>query len=135
MNILQALFSHLNASTNITVYSSNRIYPLIAPQQSKMPYITFNQISNVPVHAMGNDAPLTEYRIQISSWSSSFSNLIALSTAIKGSIRDLSGTFGTSNFIVQRIFFDAEYDFPEFDIESKRIDFHRSQDYICWTTN
>jgi|SRR3972149_7085595 len=134
MNILQAINSKLRSSTAIVSLSSNRIYPMIAYDGIKKPYITFHQISNAPVHAMETDADINSYRIQVSSWTTSFSGLIALSTQIKAALRDFSGTLGTSNFIAQRIFFDSESDFPEYNSEMNTITYHRSQDFIVWTT-
>lgn len=134
MNILQAINSKLRSSTAIVSLSSNRIYPMIAYDSIKKPYITFHQISNTPIHAMETDADINSYRIQVSSWTTSFSGLIALSTQIKTSLRDFSGTLGTSNFVVQRIFFDSESDFPEYNSEMHTITYHRSQDFIVWTT-
>lgn len=134
MDIFQALYSHIASSTSITSLSSNRIYPMIAPINSSMPYVTLHQISNVPTHVMVNDANIHMYRIQISSWTSSFSGVVSLSTAIKGVLRDLSGTLGSSNFVVQRIFFDTEFDFPEINPETNKIVYQRTQDYLIWTT-
>lgn len=135
MNILEAIYSEIITTTAITSLSSNRVYPLIAPSSIKTPYITYNQISDIPVHAMGQDAPLEYYRIQISTWTTSFSQLVSISTQIKNVFRDLTGTMGSSNFNVQRSFFDASYDFPQYDNNKKAIVYHRAQDFIIWTTN
>lgn len=134
MNILQALYTQLKSSTSITSLSSNRIFPMIASRNKQKPYITYHQISCVPVHAMVNDANINSYRLQISNWTTSFTSVISLSTAVKGVMRDLKGTMGTSNFVIQRSFFEGEYDFPEYNSETNEIIFHRSQDYVIWTT-
>ena len=134
MNAIQALYTHLNASSGITSLSSNRIYPGFAPQNITMPYITYNHISTVPVHAMVNDAPLHEYRFQISVWTSAYNDTINLSTQVKSALRDLSGTLGTSSFIVQRVFFDSEFNIAEQDYELNTVVYHKAQDFIVWTT-
>ncbi|MFB5622535.1 MAG: DUF3168 domain-containing protein [Nitrosarchaeum sp.] len=134
MDIFTALHSHITASSNVTSLSSNRVYPMVAPINAKKPYVTLHQISNVPTHAMVNDANIHMYRMQISSWTSAFTQIVSLSTAIKDKLRDVSGTIGSSNFVVQRIFFDTEYDFPEINPETNKIVYQRAQDYLIWTT-
>lgn len=134
MDIFQALYSHITSSTSITSLSSNRAFPMVAPINASMPYLTIHQISNVPAHTMVNDPEIHRYRIQISSWTTSFSQVVELSTAVKSTLRDLSGTLGSSNFVVQRIFFDTEFDFPEINPETNKIIYQRAQDYLIWTT-
>ena len=134
MNVFEALFSALSNSTSVTAFSSQRIFPIVAPESAKTPFVTIHQISNIPFHAMESDADISEYRIQISSWTTDFSGVVSLSTAIKGVLRDYSGILGSSNFRVQRIFLDSEYDFPEINLETNKINYHRAQDYLVWTT-
>lgn len=134
MNVLQALYSQIKSTTAITSLSSNKIYPIVAPVNAVKPYIIYQQISNNPVHTMENDADLHSVRVQVSTWSTSFSQLVGISTQIKATLRDFSGTLGTSNFVVQRIFYDSEFDFPEYDSELDTITYHRSQDFIIWTS-
>jgi hypothetical protein len=134
MNVAQALHTELKASTNITALSSNRIRPLAAKQGDRMPYVVYQQVSHIPEHAMVADPKINRRRFQISVRSTSYSVVIALSTAIRAALRDKQGTLGTSNFKVQRIFFDAEYDYPEIDPETEKFIFHRAQDFIIWST-
>lgn len=134
MDLLFALVSQIKNTAAITTYTSNRIYPLYAPQRARTPYIIYRQVSNVPIHTMTNDPKIKSYRIQLSMRSTSFTTVCGLSTQVKTALRDKTGTLGTSNFTVQRIFFDNEYDFPDLDPETERVLCHRAQDYIVWTT-
>ena len=134
MDLPSALQTELSASTVITALTSNRIFPMFAPQSKKKPYVTYREISNIPQRAMVNDAPITMSRYQISIRSTSYSDLVSLSTAVKSTLRDKTGTLGTSNFNVQRIFFDGQFEFPEVNPETEKIIYHRAQDYIIWTT-
>lgn len=134
MDVSEALHTEIKATTGITSLSSNRIYPMTAQQAAKMPFIVYQQISNVPVHAFKGDPKITMYRFQISTRSTSYTGTLAVSTQIKTALRDKTGTLGTSNFTVQRIFFDSEYDLPEIDPKTKNFVYHRCQDYLIWTT-
>jgi len=134
MNVAEALASELLAAGGITALSSQRIYPMTVSQTMKMPFILYQQISNVPVHAFIGDPKIRMYRFQLSIRSTSYSATVALSTQIKNTLRDKTGTLGTSNFTVQRIFFDGEYDLPESDPQTRDFIFHRAQDYLIWTT-
>ena len=135
MNISQAVYSHLKSVGAITSLSSNRIYPLVAPQNSLYPHIIYHQISNPPpVHTMIADPKISRYRFQISSWATNYSGVIALSTQVKTAFRDKTGTIGSSNFNVQRIFFDNETDIPDINPATKNVIFHRALDFIIWST-
>jgi len=134
MNLSQAIYSGLKTTTGITSLTSNRIYPLVAPQGVVKPYITYQQISNVPEHAMGTDPKIRSARIQVSAWATSYSGVLAVSTQIKTALRDKQGILGSSIFNVQRIFYDDENDFVDVDPESKKITYYRAQDFIVWTT-
>lgn len=107
---------------------------MVAPSSVSKPYIIYQQISKTPVHAMEDDADLHAIRIQISTRTTSFSQLISISTQIKTAFRDLSGTLGASSFNVQRIFYDSEFDFADHNPELDTISYHRAQDFIIWTT-
>lgn len=134
MNLEQALVSQLNISTSITSYTSNRIYPLDIPQGKTMPNIVYIPISDIPTVTNVEDAKISNVRFQISIRSTSYSQLRTLSTAIKNVLRDRKGSLGSSDFIVQRIFYDGEITFSEVNPENKQVNFHRSQEYIIWTT-
>lgn len=134
MDVEQALFTHLRATTAVTSLTSDRIYPLVAEQGVSLPYITYQLISNPSHHAMIADPPIKSPRYQISSFSTSRNGMIAVSTQIKSTLRDKKGTLGTSNFVVQRIFLDSEHDLPEIDPQTERIIHRRVQDFIIWTT-
>lgn len=134
MNIYQAVASQLKTSTTITAYTSGKVYPLVVPQGVRLPYITYRQVSNVVEHAMIRDPKISMRRFQISVWSTGFSQSVNISTAIKAVLRDKTGTLGSSNFNVQRIFFDDENDFPELSENTNVITYHRASDYLIWTT-
>jgi hypothetical protein len=107
---------------------------MFVPEDAAMPYIVYQPISTVPVSAMVNDAKLHSYRFQISVWTSSFNDTVNLSTNIKSTLRDLSGILGTSSFVVQRIFFDSEWNVAERDYELNEVAYHKAQDFIIWTS-
>lgn len=134
MDVSQAIYSQLKATAGVTALSSYRIYPMASPQGALFPHVIYQQISNTPVHAMIADPKIRRYRFQLSCWATSFTGVVALSTQVKSALRDKTGVIGTSNFNVQRIFFDNEYDLTDVNPETEKIIFHRAQDYLVWTT-
>jgi len=106
---------------------------MVAPQGKALPYVTYQQISETPTHAMGADPSLKWSRYQISYWSSAGPQVRRLANAGKDVLRDFSGSLGGS-VAVQRIFYDNEVTLPEIDSENKKATYHIAQDYLIWYT-
>jgi len=127
----QAIYNHLKASSDVTNIISTKIYPSVLPQGGSLPACTYSQISGVRIHAMGQDPGLTHPRYQISSWSTSYSQVHSLAEKVRQSLQDYSGTTG-GGVNIQRIFFDQETELPEVDQDSRLVTYQIAQEYIIW---
>ena len=133
MTLEEALYKQLTTATLTTKLGSTAIYPMVAPQSRGLPYVTYQQISDNPIHAMTADPSLRWTRYQVSYWSSSIKQGRTLANAGRNVLRDFSGSLGNS-VAVQRIFYDNEVMLPEIDPETKKPTFQIAQDYLIWHT-
>jgi len=133
MDAEESLRYKLINTSAITAYTSNRVYPLSAPQAARLPHVTYSLVADVPHHAMQADCTLREAQVQVSSWSTAYSQVKGLSKAVKTALRDFTGTI-SSGITVQRIFYDGAMDVMEIDPETKAKTYHIPQDFIVWYT-
>jgi len=131
MELGEALYKQLSTATLTTALGSTAIYPLIAPQGKALPYVLYQGISEIRMHAMGSDPGLQWCRYQISYFSSSYKQMKALADKGRTVLQDFSGDLGGS-VAVQRIFFDNEVDLSSVDEMTKKVVFHTAQDYLIW---
>jgi len=133
MNLEEALYKQLSTATLTTQLGSTAIYPMIAPQGKALPYVTYQQISEIPTHAMHKDPSVKWTRYQLSYWSSSVKQARSLANAGRNILRDFSGSLG-GGVNVQRIFYDNEVHLPEIDSQTKKITYQIAQDFLIWYT-
>ncbi len=135
MLLHEALYNQLSTATLTTKLGSTAIYPIIIPQGVDLPAVTYQEISETPIHAMGADPDLMYPRFEISSWSSSYTQVKIIADAVKSVLQDFGSTkLGgvTAGVEVQRIFFENETDFLDVDRETGTMTYHVAQEYIIW---
>jgi len=136
----QAMYGHLSGTTAVTALTSNRIYPLIAPQGASLPFVVYQQISNPGIHAMISDPAIRSPRFQVASFAETYSGVRAVAEQVKSALQDyrtaVDGLFGdnTSGVDVQRVFFENEIDLSDIDPDTMAATYHIVQDYIIWAT-
>ena len=52
--------------------AQSRVYPLLLPQSPTFPAVTYQQISALPMHAMGKDGSVVRVRVQVNSWGKTY---------------------------------------------------------------
>lgn len=63
------LYEHLRTDSGIAAVVGSRIYPVILPQNSTKPAITYQEITGIPqTDLSGDDGDLQEIRLQIDCW-------------------------------------------------------------------
>ena len=117
--IEDAMYAHLSTVASLTTLVSNRIYPIMMPQDPTLPAITYQRISNNPQWAMGGACGLDNPRMQIDCWTTSFAASKALGDALRKAMA-MPGTFNAIQLNDQDIY--------EVDTEIYRV----SMDYSCW---
>jgi len=135
MEIGEALYAHLAATTALSALIGTKIYPVSGPQNVDLPMVTYQMISGIRIHASISDPGLTRPRFQISSWSTSYSICKAVATQVRIALQDYSGNMGStiSTVPVQRIFHDNEIDLQ--DTSDGRVTYQNAQDFIIWHTS
>ena len=129
---LRVRLTNTAAVTNIV--SSSKISPIVLPQGVDLPGITYQKISDVPIHAMGNDIDLRAPLYQVSCWSTSYSQALSIAKAVKGVMQDFTGTLATSGVDIQRAFLEGEVEMVDYDDVIKRTSYHIAQTYRLWGT-
>lgn len=92
------LLAYLTANSGIAALVSNRVHWAVAPQGSTMPFIVLNQISGAPDYIYQGESGLSEYRIQIDAYATSYLSAKTLTTIIKTALSGLRFTQGTTLF-------------------------------------
>lgn len=63
------LVAHLRADSGIAAVVGDRIYPVVLPQNSAKPAITYQEITGIPqTDLSGDDGDLMEIRVQVDCW-------------------------------------------------------------------
>lgn len=125
----EAIYGKLTNTVAVTTLCSTRVYPNMIPQNAKLPAIGYWKVYDVTVHAMGRDPSVMETGFQLDIFSTSLSQLLALSAAARNTLRDYSGSTWCP---IQRIFFEGQTENAEIDPESKLITHRAIQEYTIW---
>lgn len=123
-----------NTAGITSLVSSSKICPMMLPQGESLPGITYQRITDIPMHAMANDVLLRNPLYQVSSWSTSYSQALSISKQIKIALQDFTGTLATNGVTVQRIFLENEIEYPDYDDITKKTSYHIAQTYRIWGT-
>lgn len=105
------IYNRLSNYGGLTALIGIRIYPLMIPQEQSLPSVTYFIVSNIPEHAMGNDADIVTVRLQVSSWSTSYKMAKAVAAQVKAAL----SRYRSSPIL--DIFLDNEMDQFESDVE------------------
>jgi len=116
MSISESLFTYLKTVTGVTDLVNYRIYPMLLPQKCKLPAITYEQITELPEHAMGVDSTINHDIFRFHCWAETYDSVRDLSDALITALRDKTGAVG--NDTVQRFFFQDRYDIYESETET-----------------
>lgn len=76
----------LKNTATIKALVNERVYPLVAPQNVVKPYITYRVITGLKLQCMGGQIYQGDYRMQIDCFSLTYSNVKAISKAVKNAL-------------------------------------------------
>jgi len=76
----------LKNTATIKALINERVYPLVAPQNVPKPYITYRVITGLKLQCMGGQIYQGDYRMQIDCFSLTYSNVKAMSEAVKNAL-------------------------------------------------
>ena len=65
-------YTALSTHAGLVALVSTRIYPLMLPQDCPLPAVTYQLISDVPTVNLDGDADLSNARVQVDVWATSY---------------------------------------------------------------
>lgn len=71
MTIEADLYTRLTGHAGLSALVSTRVYPLLAPQDATLPYVTYQRISAPVLHTFARGAPATQARFQFDAYAAS----------------------------------------------------------------
>lgn len=116
------IFTLLSADANVEALVNTRIFPVVMPQGSVLPAITYHETANSPVNTLAGKTGLENPTFAINSWATSHKTANTLSKAVS------SAMDGVRTFRALLINEIDVYD-PEIDV------FAKAQTYSCWNQN
>lgn len=115
----EALRSIIVADSATNALISGRFYPMIAPQGAASPFITYQKIDTIPVHALGTTSKAEGARFQLDCWAKTVPIVKDLANKLKAAIDGVITTaLGVQIFGIVLL---NEIDFYEEDSELYRI--------------
>ena len=81
----------LVSNAAITALIASRIYPLILPQGSPFPAVTYNIVSNNPLHCKNGAASQDEIRLSLNIWSRKYEEAEAIAEASRNALDNYAG--------------------------------------------
>ena len=104
MTIEEAIYSYLSGEAGITTIVGNRIYPMILPQDTDYPALTYFRVSG-PEH---HDKDVAFPRIQISCWAEKYEEARTLAGEVKAAFQRLKGPMGDPGVaVIQGVFLNV----------------------------
>jgi hypothetical protein len=106
--------------------AGNRINPLLAPEGTPNPRITFQQISATKLHAMGQDGSVTRVRVQVNCFGDTYGQATTLAAEVQARLSRYRGV--AAGITVLDMLLDTELDGYELETAQRRV----IQDYTLF---
>lgn len=125
----EAIYGKLSNTRAVTTICSTRIFPGYVDFNVKLPAVSYAQSYDPREHSMGKDPNVGSPHFQLDIYSTSYSQTMRLSNAVKNALRDYSGsTWGN----IQHIYYEGYMEMVEQDPETRLVTHRVIQDYIVW---
>ncbi len=130
MMLAESLRDYLIADSGLSALVSERVHPVLLPQNSTLPAVTYQLISQDPLHTLDGPVNLNRPRVQFDVWADTYLEMEAVNDALRNALDGFTGGIGGSppSLIVQGAFLVTERDL----FESEPELFRRSADYFIW---
>lgn len=128
MKAINAVYNILSNNAALTAVVSSRINPLVLPQESAFPAISYQLISVVPHPSKSGSSKSDFARVQINSFGTSYQSAVEVSDLVRSAmILTLPETY--NNVIVQACEYDGEVHMTD-DVAAFAGVYHIAQDFI-----
>lgn len=122
----EALVSALKAHAGLEALVVERIFPVMVPQGTTLPAVSYRRVSGPRIHAMVADPGLASPRIQVDAWGATYASAKAVAAQVIDCLQRWSGTVETVS--VQDTYFQGDQDIYDPDTERWQV----SMDFIVW---
>jgi len=122
----KAVYAILSAAAGVTALASTRIYPVRAPQNTTLPYVTYTVVSVNPTDTKDRPSHLDTVRMQIDCWATTYAGAEALHAAIRTAIDAYQINATAGGVVVNGIKYETENDAFEDEVDIYR----KSADYM-----
>lgn len=116
------IYSILTGTSAVATSVKARVYPVVAPQNPKYPFIVYMRISGGQQNDLNGYATLENPRIQIDTYSTSYSQAKSISSAVH-TVMNSATAF--------RCTLISDLDLFEDELQETGV-FRMTQDYSCW---
>ena len=94
MTFEAALKTHLQTDASISALVADRIHPMLLPQGSALPAMTYQEVADEPqTDLSGTDGDMVRYRTQIICWAASYTAAKALAELVRARLQTAASTF------------------------------------------
>lgn len=90
MSLETALYNLLSSDSDIEGLVGENIFPVLADEQAKEPYIVFQVLSVDTTHTLTGSIGMIEASVQVSCWTNSYYDSIQLSGAVRSCLDNYS---------------------------------------------
>lgn len=97
MSAETATYTALSTYAGLAALVSTRIYPMVLPQDCPLPAVTYQLISDIPEVNLDGDADLSQARIQVDVWATSFGSAATIAVQIMAAMKTISQCIPLSN--------------------------------------
>lgn len=122
MGIEADLYTRLTGHAGLSALVATRVYPLVAPQDGTLPYVTYQRISGTVHHQFARTAVATQARYQFDVWAGSFLSAQTVMAQLRTALVALTGNTVT----VHEVLLDGSRD----EYEPETALFRASQDAL-----
>lgn len=126
----EQIISRLLNDVSVSGLVSNRVFPGIRPQGSKLPAVVLNVIDGAPLYVYEGEVGLSEARLQVDCWGKTYTSAKNTARAVKDSLSAFVGTVGSQTF--HFIYIDDERDLTESGSGQEEYPFRVSLDVIVF---
>jgi hypothetical protein len=103
MNPGKALEALLLADPAVSALIKKRVYPLVMPETTPWPLITYQKISNMPVEILTGPATSKAPRYQVNCWADTHDAASELADVVGRALDGYVGFFGGVQFAIRQI--------------------------------
>ena len=128
MKAINAVYNILSNNAALTAVVSTRINPLVLPQESAFPAISYQLISVVPHPSKSGSSKSDFARVQINSFGTSYQSAVQIADLVRTAMQiSLPATF--NSVLVQSCEYDGEVHMTD-DVAAFAGVYHIAQDFI-----